>query len=144
MSTCVFLSVGRPKYKFASFWSRNRTLRALQQAFDNFDGMQAIAKQVKYLQHFLCLILTGNWMMTLVHIPGKYLQRVLDILCGSRFNLHITGLLWFHLFLVFCETFPLKEWQGKSIPILMRLFCCNENCRSKSFHGQGNKDHSTL
>ncbi len=62
--------------------------------------MQAIAKQVKYLQHFLCLILIGNWMMTLVHICGKYLQRVLDILCGSRFNLHITGLLQFNLFLV--------------------------------------------
>ncbi|KAH9549687.1 hypothetical protein CY35_10G032200 [Sphagnum magellanicum] len=40
---------GRPKYKFASFWSRNRTLRALQQAFDNFDGMQAIAKQEQVL-----------------------------------------------------------------------------------------------
>ncbi|KAH8949511.1 hypothetical protein BDL97_10G035500 [Sphagnum fallax] len=40
---------GRPKYKFASFWSRNRTLRALRQAFDNFNGMQAIAKQEQVL-----------------------------------------------------------------------------------------------
>jgi hypothetical protein len=36
---------GRPKYKFASFWNRNHTLRTLQRALDNFNNMHDAAKQ---------------------------------------------------------------------------------------------------
>jgi hypothetical protein len=36
---------GRPKYKFASFWNRNHTLRTLERALDNFNNMHDAAKQ---------------------------------------------------------------------------------------------------
>ncbi|CAK9874458.1 unnamed protein product [Sphagnum jensenii] len=36
---------GRPKYKFASFWNRNHTLRTLERALNNFNNMHDAAKQ---------------------------------------------------------------------------------------------------
>jgi hypothetical protein len=44
-SFCLFGTAGRPKYKFASFWNRNHTLRTLERALDNFNNMHDAAKQ---------------------------------------------------------------------------------------------------
>jgi hypothetical protein len=45
-SFCLFGTAGRPKYKFASFWNRNHTLRTLERALNNFNNMHDAAKQV--------------------------------------------------------------------------------------------------
>jgi hypothetical protein len=40
---------GRSKYKFASFWNRNQTLRALEKALREYTAMQEVAKKEHYV-----------------------------------------------------------------------------------------------
>lgn len=37
---------GRVRYKFASFWNRNHTLKALQRAVNNYHAMLEVEKKV--------------------------------------------------------------------------------------------------
>lgn len=40
---------GRVRYKFASFWNRNNTLRVLQRAVKNYHAMLEAEKRVCFL-----------------------------------------------------------------------------------------------
>lgn len=51
---------GRVRYKFASFWNRNHTLRALQRVAKNFYSMLEAEKKVGLL--FILLLALHLWM----------------------------------------------------------------------------------
>jgi len=48
-----FFISGRVRYKFASFWNRNHTLKALQRAVNNYHAMLEVEKKV--CLHFLLI-----------------------------------------------------------------------------------------
>lgn len=52
---------GRIRYTFASFWSRNRTFRALEAALQSYEATLEAEKQVPYIfELYLSLSSRGN------------------------------------------------------------------------------------
>ena len=45
----TFFISGRVRYKFASFWNRNHTQKALQRAVNNYHAMLEVEKKVSLL-----------------------------------------------------------------------------------------------